>query len=233
MCGRYSIAVEPEVLEERFGATFADSSASIARRYNAAPSQPLPVILNQEPERIRLVPWGINPWWLKRSPGRDGLINVRVETLRNKFRDDLAERRCLVLADGFYEWAKTAEGKVPYRFVLSDGGPFAFAGIWEDREDALGPVQSFAILTTAADAVVSPVHSRMPVILTREVEREWISPSRSPDEVLMMLKGERAVALRAYPVSTLVNRATVDTPEVIEPVEVKKSGQRRLWDISH
>jgi putative SOS response-associated peptidase YedK len=98
MCGRYTIAAEPEVLEERFGATFAEP---MERRYNAAPSQGLPVILNAEPERIRLVSWGINPWWLKRSPRRDGVINVRVETLRDKFRDDLAERRCLVLADGF------------------------------------------------------------------------------------------------------------------------------------
>jgi len=227
MCGRYSIAAEPEQIEERFGATFAEP---MGRRYNAAPSQTLPVILNQEPERIRLVSWGINPWWLKRSRP-DGLINVRVETLRDKFREDLAERRCLVLADGFYEWAKTPDGKVPYRFVRSDRAPFAFAGIWEEREEALGPLPSFAILTTAADAVVAPVHNRMPVILPSEVEREWISASRSPDEVLSMVKGGRGVALEAYPVSTAVNRATVDTPEVIKPVEVKKSGHRGLWEI--
>jgi putative SOS response-associated peptidase YedK len=212
MCGRYTIAAEPELLEERFGATFAEPTE---RRYNAAPSQGLPVILNQEPEHIRLVSWGINPWWLKRSRG-DGLINVRVETLRTRLRDDLAERRCLVLADGFYEWAKTPQGKVPYRFVLSDRAPFAFAGTWEDREDALGRLPSFAILTTAADAVVSPIHNRMPVILSPEVEREWISASGSPDEVLSMVKGERGVALEAYPVSPFVNRASVDTPELID-----------------
>jgi putative SOS response-associated peptidase YedK len=229
MCGRYSIAAEPEQLEERFGATFDESSASLARRYNAAPSQGLPVILNAEPERIRLVSWGINPFWLKRSRG-DGLINARVETLQAKFREDLAERRCLVLADGFYEWAKTPEGKAPYRFVRRDRAPFAFAGIWEERKDAVGSLPSFAILTTAADAVVSPIHNRMPVILPREVEREWISASRSPDQVLSMVKGERGVALEAYPVSTLVNKATVDAPELIERVEVKKSGQRGLFD---
>ena len=97
MCGRYSITAEPEVLEERFGATFVEP---IERRYNAAPSQTLPVILNAEPKHIRLVSWGINPWWLKRSRG-DGLINVRMEAVQTRFKDDLAERRCLVLADGF------------------------------------------------------------------------------------------------------------------------------------
>jgi putative SOS response-associated peptidase YedK len=121
------------VLEERFGATFAEP---MERRFNAAPSQGRPVILNAEPDRIRLVSWGINPFWLKRSRG-DGLINVRVETLRDKFRDDLAERRCLVLADGFYEWAKTPDGKVPYRFVRSDRAPFAFCG---DLGGPRGPV---------------------------------------------------------------------------------------------
>jgi putative SOS response-associated peptidase YedK len=130
-----------------------------------------------------------------------------------------------------YEWAKTAHGKVPYRFVRRDRAPFAFAGIWEERKDAVGSLPSFAILTTAADALVSPIHNRMPVILPREVEREWISASRSPEEVLSIVNGGRGVVLEAYPVSTLVNRATVDTPELIEPVEVKKSGQRGLFDV--
>jgi putative SOS response-associated peptidase YedK len=210
MCGRYSITAEPEVLEERFGATFVEP---IERRYNAAPSQTLPVILNAEPKHIRLVSWGINPWWLKRSRG-DGLINVRMEAVQTRFKDDLAERRCLVLADGFYEWAKTTDGKVPYRFVLQVRSPFAFAGIWEERKDALGVFRSFAILTTAADAAVAPIHSRMPVILPPALERDWIGSSRSPDEVLSMVKAGRGVALEAYPVSTLVNRASVDTPEL-------------------
>ena len=227
MCGRYSITAEPELLEERFGATFAEP---MERRYNAAPSQGLPVILNAEPGHIRLVSWGINRWWLKRSRG-GGLVNVRMETVRTRFKDDLAERRCLVLADGFYEWAKTPDGKVPYRFVLRDRSPFAFAGIWEEREDAPGVLPSFAILTTAADAAVAAIHSRMPVILPQALEREWISSSCSPDEVLSIVKVGRGEALQAYPVSTLVNRASVDAPELIEPVEVRKSGQRGLFDL--
>jgi putative SOS response-associated peptidase YedK len=226
MCGRYSLTAEPGLLEERFGATFAEP---MERRYNAAPSQTLPVILNAEPKHIRLVSWGINPWWFKRSRG-GGPINVRIETVQTRFKDDLAERRCLVLANGFYEWARTTDGKVPYRFVLRDRSPFAFAGIWEEREDALGVIPSFAILTTAADAAVAPIHNRMPVILPQALEREWISSARSPDEVLSMLKAGDSVALQAYPVSTLVNRASVDTPELIEPVEVKKTRQRGLFD---
>ena len=231
MCGRYSIAAERQDLEERFGATFSDSSLALTRRYNAAPSQALPVILNREPSHIRLLPWGIHPPWFKRSRS-DGLINVRMETLRDKptFKADLAERRCLVLADGFYEWQKTPGGKVPYRFVVGDGEPFAFAGIWEESLGGAGPRLSFAIVTAPADAVVAPVHNRMPVILPKDVEREWISPSRSPAEALSVLADASRVALRAYPVSSLVNRASVDSPELIEPVGDRERGQRELWD---
>lgn len=134
MCGRYSIAIEPKTLEKRFDAVI---SESFGPRFNAAPSQPLPVILNSAPDRIALVRWGLSPMWMTNTKRRDGIINVRMETLRDKttFRADLLKRRCLVLADGFYEWQAVTKGpKIPYRFVLNDGSPFAFAGPEQTRE---------------------------------------------------------------------------------------------------
>jgi putative SOS response-associated peptidase YedK len=129
MCWRHTITKEPEVIEKRFGASF--SAGAFSPRYNAAPSQTLPVILNSAPKAITLLPWGLKPPWIAKIGRPDELINVRAETLREKatFRRDLAERLCLVLADWFYEWQKTAGGrKAPFRFLMRDGAAFAFAG---------------------------------------------------------------------------------------------------------
>ena len=216
MCGRYSIAVEPALLEERFGAHFgATLSGDIVPRYNAAPSQMLPVILNADPGHIVFSRWGIAPAWMSRLSGKDGLINVRFETLRDRptFRADLASRRCLILADGFYEWSRgnmvreysplpsvardftprtssieqkesrleavpRSKRKVPYRITRADGEAFAFAGIWEEDSDK-GASPRFAIITTAADAFMQPIHSRMPVILDVDEERAGLSVMES------------------------------------------------------
>jgi putative SOS response-associated peptidase YedK len=135
MCGRFSIAGELETVEKRFSARFI--GAGFSPRFNAAPSQDLPVILNESPRSILPVRWGLVRPWLRGF----GLINVRTETLKEKetFRDDLLNRRCLVLADGFYEWKEVARGrKVPFRFYRKDGGLFAFAGLWEANRDEKG-----------------------------------------------------------------------------------------------
>src|SRR2546428_12761720 len=150
MCGRYSIAIEPAEIEARFGAKYLEA---MKPRYNAAPSQPLPVILNCDPRHVVFAAWGIRPVWM-RVAKKDGLINVRFETLRDRptFHADLSARRCLVPADGFYEW-KTGAGKrkIPYRITRRDGKPFAFAGIWEEDSND-GALPRFAIITTAADS---------------------------------------------------------------------------------
>ena len=217
MCGRYSIAIEPAALEERFGVTL---SRDIVPRYNAAPSQPLPVILNSDPRHVVFAAWGIRPVWMSRVAKKDGLINVRFETLRDKatFRADLEGRRCLVPADGFYEW-KTEAGKkkIPYRITRRDGKPFGFAGIWQ--EDVSGASPRFAIITTAADAFMQPIHSRMPVILDSKYEKAWVGGSSSDAiDLLRLLKMPYGPSLRAYEVSREVNRAAVDSPELIRPV---------------
>jgi putative SOS response-associated peptidase YedK len=215
MCGRYSIAIEPREIEEHFGARFGEP---MRPRYNAAPSQRLPVILNADPRSIVLSPWGIKPPWLVK---RDGLINVRAETLREKrtFQKELADRRCLIPADGFYEWQVRPGGKkAPYRIVPRAGGVFAFAGIWQAENQMKSTEPRFAIITTRANDLMRPIHLRMPVILTPDQERIWLSANTLVPELLALLEPAPSKDLRAFEVSPEVNRATTDTPKVMEPV---------------
>ncbi len=222
MCGRYSIAVESTEVEEHFRAAFTEP---MKPRYNAAPSQKLPVILNADAGKIVLTPWGIKPEWLAKVAKKSGLINVRFETLRDKhtFRADLEKRRCLVPADGFYEW-KTLPGgkKVPFRITRKDGKLFAFAGIWqespEEEEGKGGPAPHFAIITTAANALMQPIHSRMPVILDEEREQAWLANKGTSRDFIALLEAAPALAMHAYEVSRAVNRASVDIPDIIKPV---------------
>ena len=230
MCGRYSIAVEPTEVEERFRAAFAETAEPMKPRYNAAPSQKLPVILNADPPSIIFSRWGVKPAWLARVTKKSGLINVRFETLRDKhtFRSDLEKRRCLVPADGYYEWKALPGGKkVPFRITRQDGKLFAFAGIWQEspekpekeaEEDEGNPAPHFAIITTAANELMLPIHSRMPVILDEERERAWLSGEGTPRDFIALLGAPPTLALHAYEVSKAVNRASVDIPEIIKPV---------------
>ena len=218
MCGRYSIAIEPAEIEARFGAKYLEA---MKPRYNAAPSQPLPVILNSDPRHVVFAAWGIRPVWMSRVAKKDGLINVRFETLRDKatFRADLEGRRCLVPADGFYEW-KTGAGKkkIPYRITRRDSKPFAFAGIWQEDSNG-GALPRFAIITTAADKFMQPIHARMPVILDADEERAWIRRDDGDlSDFLRRLETPYGAPLRAYEVSREVNRATEDTRNLIKPV---------------
>jgi putative SOS response-associated peptidase YedK len=182
----------------------------------------LPVILNSSPGRIVLSRWGIAPVWLSSvSPLR---INVRFETLRDwpTFRSDLALRRCLVLADGFYEWKATKQKrKIPFRITRTDGKPFAFAGIWQESSADSASSPRFSIITTAADSFMAPIHSRMPVILDKDEESEWINAGADVPSLLGMLESPYGFPLRMYEVSREVNRAAVDTPELIKPVSNK------------
>ena len=216
MCGRYSIAVELGALESRFGAKF--SGAGFSPRFNAAPSQELPVILNESPGEIRALRWGLVRPWMRGF----GLINVRTETLKEKetFRDDLANRRCLVLADGFYEWKEVARGrKVPFRFCRK-WALFAFAGLWEVNYDEKGrDLKTFSIITTGAKAPIKAVHERMPVILRRKDEPLWLSGKVPLDGLWDLMENSEARALTAYEVSRAVNNARNDSRELILPLD--------------
>jgi putative SOS response-associated peptidase YedK len=219
MCGRFSIAHDREALERRFNARFAVGAAPTPR-YNAAPAQELPVILSTDPRRIEMAGWGLVPPRLRRLSGRERLINVKAETLAEKrtFREDLEKRRCLVLADGFYEWKRLPHGrKVPYRFVLKNNRPFAFAGIWEGNDDAGTDARTFVIITTEPNELVAGIHDRMPAILSEEGETIWLNTRAPASEALKLLGPYPADKMRCYRVSDLLNRAAYDAQALILP----------------
>ena len=212
MCGRYSLVQSKEDLEVQFKVKVANDYQP---RYNAAPTQLMPVILNEDPDTAQMVFWGLKPVWF--HPGKKVYLNnVRAENLREKptFKKDLMERRCLVLADGFYEWQKTEDGKQPYRIVLKDNRPFAFAGLWEENMIEDKKVKTFAIITTTPNSVLLPIHNRMPVLLSPGDENKWL---KEPD--LDLLNPFSPEKMEAYKVSTALNSAKYDRETLIEPIE--------------
>jgi len=197
----------------------------LAPTYNAAPSQMLPVILEEDPaERAaRLMQWGLVPRW--RKPGeRDSFapINARSETVLEKpmFRPLMGKQRCLVPASGFYEWQQRAGGKQPYYVTVRDQPLIAFAGLYDEREEDGEILASYTILTTAANELMAPLHERMPVILHPRDEEEWLSLEiDNPHAVEHLLRPYPAEEMEANPVSRAVNNVRNNEPDLIEPVE--------------
>jgi putative SOS response-associated peptidase YedK len=225
MCGRYRLSRRKQLVEEYFDT--ASDEPEWAPRYNIAPTQPVPVIRQNpnEPRReLSLMRWGLIPSWAKGSSGSAMMINARSETAATKpaFRDPLTSRRCLIPADGFYEWQRTGKAKQPYCFEVNDGELFAFAGLWDRWKDPSGHwIRSFSILTTTANAVASSVHDRMPVILDRADYDLWLDPGMTNVEAVSeMLKPYDARTMRSYPVSPRVNRVANDDAECSTPVQL-------------
>jgi putative SOS response-associated peptidase YedK len=223
MCGRYRLSRRKQLVEEYF-----DSAAEEdwVPRYNIAPTQPVPIIRQnpKEPRReLSLVRWGLIPWWAKDPSGAAGMINARSETAATKpaFRDALKLRRCLIPADGFYEWKKTGKSKQPYCFQVNDGQLFAFAGLWDRWKDPSGQwIKSCSILTTTPNSVTSAVHDRMPVILDPDSYNLWLDPGLQDVRVVSdILKPYEAQVMRCYPVSSRVNHVANDDEECSRPAE--------------
>lgn len=218
MCGRFTLAKQPREISERFRINIPDELATpvLSPVFNAAPGQRLPLITGNDSGQLSLMQWGFpTPW---KTQGL--VINARSETLATKkmFGGLLADGRCLVPADGFYEWQKQQGKKQAFRFVLKDEGVFAFAGLWgyftlEGKED----IPAFTIITTAANALVSEIHDRMPVILPREMEQPWLSAPLTGGEIKEILQPFPAGKMRSYKVSPSVNKATVNHSGLIEP----------------
>jgi len=222
MCGRYSITTPVEAMRGLFG--FAGPGLNLQPRYNAAPTQVLPVVrrvADGDDRELVLLRWGLVPSWAKDIKIAARLINARAETVAEKpsYRTAFRRRRCLVPADGFYEWKKAGGGnKQPFRIRLPDGGPFAFAGLWERWQPEGGEaVESFTIVTTEAALGIRDIHARMPVILPPADYRPWLDPAATPDGLGALLRPYEA-ALEADPVSTAVNSVRNDTPDCLEPV---------------
>lgn len=194
-------------------------------RYNIAPGQHAPVVVLEEGRKVlQAMQWGLVPSWAKDPAFGAKTINARAETVSEKptFRKSFSRRRCLVLTDGFYEWRKE-EGsgrKIPMRFVMKDGEPFAFAGLWDRWESPDGEgLDSFTIVTTAANTFIEAFHHRMPVILSPDDGELWLDPETDPEMLLRLLVPCDPERLKAYDVSTLVNSPKNDIPECIQPVD--------------
>jgi putative SOS response-associated peptidase YedK len=221
MCGRYTITVLLNELRERFG--FETDLESLVPRYNLAPTQDAPVIVAGDDGRVlERMRWGLIPSWADDPKIGNRLINARSETAAKKpsFRSAFRRRRCLVPADGFYEWKKNpgTSKKTPMRIVVGDGEPFAFAGLWETWTDPDGePLGTFTILTTSPNELLRTIHHRMPVILERSAEDAWMDPDTDdPEKLASLLTPYPAGGMRAYPVSTLVNSPSNDVPACLE-----------------
>jgi putative SOS response-associated peptidase YedK len=220
MCGRYTLTASPAAIQQAFGLD--DVPAPYAPRYNIAPTQPVPVITNDNPRALTWVTWGLVPSWSKDVSKAAQLINARAETLEEKpsFRTAFKHRRCLVPADGFYEWRKDGKSKAPQYIHFRDRRVFALAGLWERWVSPHGDeVLSCTIITTEPNALIQPMHHRMAVILQPEDYATWLDKRTD-------LAAAKAL-LRPYPdddsltyheVSPLVNNARYDAPEMIEPV---------------
>ena len=216
MCGRYTSDSRPGRPGQRF--EFDGSDFSYDPGYNIAPTESVLTVRNVEGREAAFMRWGLIPFWAKDPKIGARMINARAETVAEKpaFRNALKKRRCLVLADGYYEWQKTPAGKRPYRIIMRSGEPFAMAGLWETWKDPQGNVvPSCTIITTAANDFLAPVHNRMPVILPRESEDLWLEPGvEDPASLTGILAPYPDECMDAYEVSTLVNYARNDGPEV-------------------
>lgn len=233
MCGRYRLSRRKQILEEHFDSVSGEEDWT--PRYNIAPTQPVPIIRQHPKEpvrRVSLVRWGLIPSWSKDSSASAKMINARSETAATlpAFRDAMKSRRCIIPADGFYEWVRTAKAKQPYCFEVDDGELFAFAGLWDRWKDPSGNwVKTCSILTTTPNAVTSAVHDRMPVILDPDSYDLWLDPGmRDVGVASELLKPCDAQLMRCYPVSTRINRVANDDEGCSAPVELEQI-QHRLF----
>jgi putative SOS response-associated peptidase YedK len=219
MCGRYRLSRRKQLVDEYFDAHGDDDWTP---RYNIAPTQPV-AIIRQHPKEPRRV-FSLIPNWAKHMPGSAGLINARSETATTKpaFRDPVRFRRCLVPADAFYEWRRTSTGKQPYCFEVNDGELFAFAGLWDGWRDPSGQwIESCSIPTTTPNAVTSPIHDRLPVILKKDDYDLWLDPGMTNVKPLSgLFKPFGARLMRSYAVSSRVNQVQNDDLECSAPVEI-------------
>ncbi len=217
MCGRYTLTSNLNDLQGRFG--FEDRGLVHQPRYNIAPAQSVLAVVNEGRLQAEFMRWGLIPYWAKDAGIGARMINARAETVaeRPAYRRALQRRRCLILADGFYEWRKEGPRKIPMRITLKSGQPFAFAGLWESWKNPEGLwVKSCTIITTEPNEVMAPIHNRMPVILRRDAESLWVDPKAEDLTALVgLLAPYPAEDMETYQVSTAVNSPRINVPECI------------------
>ncbi len=220
MCGRFSLTEDISALQQYFDF---EISEEFSARYNIAPSQRiLTVISDGHERRAGTMKWGLVPFWAKDEKIGYKMINARAEGIDEKpsFKHAFKRRRCLVVADGFYEWKKQEDGnKQPYRFIMRDKKPFAFAGLWETWKKGEQPLHSCTIITTTPNEVTEDVHDRMPVILHQDSYDLWLNPKNDDTEHLKsLLVPYPANEMDLYPVSTMVNSQKNDIADILTPL---------------
>jgi len=220
MCGRFTLTADLDELRQAF--SMFDLPGTYAPRFNIAPTQPVLAVPNDGRAAAEFFIWGLVPSWAKDPSIRSRLINARAETLAEKpaFRGGFKYKRCLILADGFYEWQAGEAGKLPHFIHLSGRRPFAFAGLWDEwsAPDG-GTLRTCTIITTAPNLLMQPIHNRMPVILSPDDYAKWIDPApAAPADLQPLLAPFPAESMGAYPVSTLVNRPANDRPDCVQPL---------------
>lgn len=219
MCGRFQLSVKGRHISERFNVEVFDEFYK--PNYNCAPSQKLPVITNAEKGKLSYFKWGLIPFWAKDPKIGYRLINTRAETITEKpsFKSAFKKRRCLIPANGFYEWRKD-ENKTPFRITVNEDELFAMAGLWESWKDGEGKkVHTFSIITTTPNSLMESIHDRMPVILQPEDEERWLTEEDEP-KLLELLKPCDPYLMKAYPISKKVNSPANNGPEIVEPIEI-------------
>lgn len=223
MCGRYTLSTPADLLGDLFEL---EEVPQLLPRFNIAPTQEAPVlrVLSSGAKRqLELLRWGLVPFWAKDPAIGNRMINARAESVGEKpaFRNSFKRRRCLVLADGFYEWKATGGRKQPYFFGLEGGEPFGFAGLWDRWEKGdEGPLESFTIITTEPNEIVAPVHRRMPVILELGDYATWLDPEiEEPEQLVGLLKPFSGSRLSSYAVSTYVNNPANEGPQCVVEVD--------------
>jgi putative SOS response-associated peptidase YedK len=222
MCGRFTLTADPNELHDVF--PWLSLPEELSPRFNIAPTQPIAVVPNNGENKLDFFVWGLIPFWADDPKIGNRMINARSETLAEKpsFRNAYRRRRCLVLADGFYEWQRRSKDmpKVPHFVKLKTGESFGFAGLWERWESPDGSeIFSCTIITTKPNELVKPIHNRMPVILSEDAYDLWLDPAeRAPKQLNHLLGPYPAERMEAYPVSRTVNNPANDSPECIQPL---------------
>lgn len=219
MCGRFSIIDDIDKICRRFGCATAD--LDFQPGYNVAPTREVPVIISRQGQNeLRIMRWGLIPYWAKDSKIGSRLINARIETIGDKpsFKSSFRHRRCIIPANGYFEWQKNTEAKLPYRIVMDGEDLFGFAGLWDRWQNDEGGQElfSFTIITTEADKGINAIHNRMPFILKKEQEQLWLDGGSGTDLMNVL---EPAENLMSYRVACIVNSPANDVPACIERIE--------------
>jgi putative SOS response-associated peptidase YedK len=228
MCGRFTLRRPAKInIEGLHGADLFNALP----RFNIAPSQEVLVVTEEAEQRtLSLSKWGLIPSW-----STDGavFINARAETLEQKgnFKESFERRRCLIPADGFYEWKKAGKLKQPYFFQMKDEAPFSFAGIWDRWRRGDAPITSCAIITTTPNLLVESIHDRMPVILRAEDQDAWLRSNARLEELKALMKPFPASEMKSFPVSLEVNSPHVDEPRLVEPTAEDLPRSGLLFDL--